>query len=96
MLKSISHGISALNGPNISPRAGMGPLGLICHAIWILACIILYKMNTCIYELLHRKYCLFTSYSSIEVVHVYVYIQTPSKQRYIHGRHDDVFFIVTS
>jgi hypothetical protein len=24
------------------PRADMGPLGLICHAIWILACIILY------------------------------------------------------
>ena len=47
MVKSISHGISAL-GPKISalaafgPRADMGPLGLICHAIWIVACIILF------------------------------------------------------
>jgi hypothetical protein len=40
MLKSISHGISALGA--FGPQADMGPLGLICHAIWILACIILY------------------------------------------------------
>ena len=32
--------ISALGA--FGPRADMGPLGLICHAIWILACIILY------------------------------------------------------
>jgi hypothetical protein len=33
--------ISALGA--FGPRADMGPLGLIYHAIWILACIILYR-----------------------------------------------------
>jgi hypothetical protein len=47
MLKSLLHGISALMGPisalkAFSSRADMGPLGLICHAIWILSCIISY------------------------------------------------------
>ena len=32
--------ISALGA--FGPRADMGPLGLICHAIWILPCIILF------------------------------------------------------
>jgi hypothetical protein len=41
MLKSISHGMPALE-PHISPWADMGLLGLICNAIWILAFIILY------------------------------------------------------
>ena len=43
MVKSISHGISALGA--FGPRADMGPLGLICHAIWILARIILYVLD---------------------------------------------------
>ena len=40
MLKSISHGISARVAP-YQPK-GRRPRGLICHAIWILACIILF------------------------------------------------------
>jgi hypothetical protein len=43
MLKSILHGISALGA--FGPRADKGPLGLICHAIWILACIFLYILR---------------------------------------------------
>jgi hypothetical protein len=54
MVKSISHGISAL-GPHISPRADMGPLRLICHAIWILPCIILYIMRRP-YQILFKSY----------------------------------------
>jgi hypothetical protein len=44
MLKSISHGIYQPSGP-ISALGAFGPwadMELICHAIWILACIILY------------------------------------------------------
>jgi hypothetical protein len=47
--------------PHISPRADMGLLRLICHAIWVLACIILiYYIYIYIYKgqyiiLLHRE-----------------------------------------
>jgi hypothetical protein len=41
MLKSISHDISARVAP-YQPEGWYGARGLICHAIWIIACVILF------------------------------------------------------